>query len=270
MSVVITAYNEETLVERAIRSILSQTYEDWELILVDDGSEDDTFSVMQKMALLDRRIRCVQLEHVGRREALNRAILESRGKYIALCDADDYSLPRRLELQVAFLESNPDVGVLGTAYIRNDVLRGEKYVRRYPVDDASIRRAMATHIPICQGSVMIRREVYDKVGLYKTEDLEDFELYLRAAPHFRFANLSTPLYVYELLPNHGVYHRKPHQWRRGLRLTALCLRAIRVLGLPRWWYFKALIRPLYSLMPSRLKTLVRRRAGYIWEDTLSE
>ena len=115
VSVVMPAYNVELYVEEAVRSILNQTFCDFEFIIVDDGSTDRTPEILRSFT--DPRIRLLFNEkNEGNYPARNRGCRLARGKYIAVMDADDVALPERLEKQVRFMEGNPDVLACGTAY----------------------------------------------------------------------------------------------------------------------------------------------------------
>ncbi|OGF55346.1 MAG: hypothetical protein A2Z21_07745 [Candidatus Fraserbacteria bacterium RBG_16_55_9] len=260
MSVVLPAFNEEGYIRRSVDSILSQTFPDFELILLDDGSTDDTWKIMQSYQ--DSRIRMIQLGRVGFTKALNYGLRISRGDYIARMDADDESLPKRLERQVEFLDSQPTVSIVGTTYYRHDGLRNERYVRCFPQHDQDIRRALGLYIPICHGSVMFRKVVIEKVGGYNESlsDLEDLELWLRAAPHFRFANLGPPpLHVYWFDPKHSYFQSMHGSYRRVRQSIRLNGRAIRQLNLPKHYYALLGAKVLYyALLPNRLKRMARR------------
>jgi glycosyltransferase involved in cell wall biosynthesis len=112
VSVIVACYNGERFVAHTVRSILGQSFPDFELVLVDDGSTDGTRAILRDLARADPRMRIVEKENEGLIATLNRAIAESRGTYIARIDHDDLMRPQRLERQAAFLDSNPDfVGV---------------------------------------------------------------------------------------------------------------------------------------------------------------
>jgi len=107
ISIVTASYNSARFLGKTIESVLSQTYEDWELIIVDDFSSDDTVGIVEAYAELDRRIRLINLyENSGAANARNVAIEASRGKYIAFLDSDDIWLPHKLEKQISFMEEN--------------------------------------------------------------------------------------------------------------------------------------------------------------------
>ena len=182
VSVVMTVCNEQDRIRRSVSSVLNQTYEDFEFVIVNDGSTDATREILES-EFSDRRIKIFNQENKGRVKALNKAVKLALGEYIAILDADDYCLPERLKKQVEFLDRNPGVGIVGAAYYRYDEIRKEKYIRRYPAEDGQIRKEMAKYIPMAHSSVMMRKSCLKKIGHYNEEfdTLQDMELFIRIA-----------------------------------------------------------------------------------------
>ena len=121
ISVIMAAFNEEANIQNAILSIQDQTFKEWELVIVDDGSDDGTLNLINDAVSLDSRITCLSNDkNIGLAMSLNKAISFSNSEYIARMDADDYSLPDRLETQLNFMQGNPDISVLGTGGIYCD------------------------------------------------------------------------------------------------------------------------------------------------------
>ena len=114
VSVIISAYNEEEYLEECIESILTQTYENIELIIINDGSNDNTKGIIDNIALVDNRVIPVHQENVGLTKSLNNGLKLAQGKYIARQDADDKSEPNRIEIQKKFLDENPDISLCFT------------------------------------------------------------------------------------------------------------------------------------------------------------
>jgi glycosyltransferase involved in cell wall biosynthesis len=198
---------------------------------------------------------------MGFTKALNHGLRLARGEYIARMDADDESLPERLERQVAFLDSHPNVSILGTAYYKYDALRNERYVRYHPRSDQDIRRSMALYIPICHGSVMYRKAVVERVGGYdeNISDIVDLELWLRAAPYFKFANLGTPLYVYWFDPQHSFFEMSHGRYRRVWHTVKLNAHAIQLFRLPAYYYVLLAAKLLYYFaLPTSFKRIARK------------
>jgi glycosyltransferase involved in cell wall biosynthesis len=271
VSVIMPAFNEASYVRRSIDSILAQTFRDFELIVVDDGSTDGTWGIVQGYD--DPRIVGVRGERGGVCRAVNRGLEMARGEYLARMDADDESLPERLERQVRFLDAHPSISILGTAYYKWDALHGERYARFHPETDEAIRRSLGLYIPICQGTVMFRREVYETIGGYDPTipDAEDMDLWLRAAPHFRFANLPEPLYVYWFDPEHSFFEQSMGRLGRTSNRYRLSVRAIRELGLPVHYHLLAAGQFLYGLvLPTGARRLVRRWISSSREEEIPE
>jgi glycosyltransferase involved in cell wall biosynthesis len=197
VSVVVATYNYGRYLRGAVDSVLAQTFRDHEIIIVDDGSDDDTAEVIQPY-LADARIRYLRTDHLGQPRAKNAGIRLARAPLIAILDADDLWLPAKLERQVALFRADSELGVVYTRRHRIDPDgRGLPYVQ--PVlYRGDVLEEMFRNNFICHSSVMIRRAVLDRVGLFD-ESIPlaiDFDLWLRAALHFRFDYVDEPLVKY--------------------------------------------------------------------------
>lgn len=262
VSVVTTVYNGEPYAERAIPGILAQTLEDFEWILVDDGSTDGTPDILRNLAARDSRVRVFSPGRLGITAAANYGVTQAKSEYIARQDFDDSSYPTRLRLQVEFLDAHPEVGVVGGYYVLVDENRGERYVRMPPQDHPAIVSAMARYIPFANTIVTFRRRVWSEAGGYpKVADLEDLRLWLQACKlGWRFANIP------EVLGEHYVhstsfFHRSYRYVDRQRDLAQLQAQIVRELGLPSWMYVFALGRYAYTYFPSGMKRVLRRRIG---------
>jgi glycosyltransferase EpsE len=267
VSVVTTVYNGEPYVDRAIPGILAQTFQDFEWVIVDDGSQDRTPEILQDLARRDPRVRVFSPGRLGLTAAANFGVEQARGEYIARQDFDDCSYPDRLKLQVAFLDANPKVGVVGGHYVLVDENRGERYIRMPPADHAAILTAMARYIPFANTIVAFRRRVWVEAGGYpEVADLEDLRLWMIAGRQgWRFANLP------EVLGEHYVhstsfFHRSFRYVDRQRHLARLQAQVVRELGLPRWMYVFAAGRYAYTYLPHGLKRVLRRRIGALERD----
>ena len=196
-------YNAEAYLREAIESLLYQTFQDFELLIINDGSTDRSEAIIA--GVVDPRIRLVSQTNQGLAAALNRGIQLAQGRYLARQDADDLSLPARLERQVAFLDANPDHGLIGTwAEIWSERTRTGRY-HRHPVHDDILRFNLLFDSFFVHSSVMIRKDLFDVVGMYATEQdrqPEDFELWSRIVRNGRFkvANIPEVLVVYREVP----------------------------------------------------------------------
>ena len=202
ISVILPVYNGAAYLREAIESVLSQTFESFELIVINDGSKDESASIIE--AYDDPRIRYLYQENRGLAATLNRAIELSRGEFIARQDQDDVSLPERLEKQVAFLRAHPECGMVGSwAEIWEGKTRTQR-MHRHPAESAALKFELLFDNPFVHSSMLIRKEVFDRVGLYATDKSrqppEDYELWSRVARSFQVANIPEPLLIYREMP----------------------------------------------------------------------
>jgi glycosyltransferase involved in cell wall biosynthesis len=202
ITVVLPIYNGTKYLKEAVQSILDQTYADFELIMIDDGSTDHSADIVS--TFIDPRIRLYPQENKGLAVTLNRGIALAKGKYIARQDQDDVSLPDRLSKQVGFLEANPDYGMVGTwASILNES-RPTGRTHKHPTNDLALKFDLLFNNPFVHSSVMIRKSVFEEVGGYCTDKNrqppEDYELWSRIARKFKVANIPEILHVYREIP----------------------------------------------------------------------
>ena len=201
VSVLMAVRNGALYLDEAIRSVLDQTFADFECIVVDDGSQDGTDAILQRYQQQDTRIRLARSGGNGLSYALNHGLTLATGIYVARMDADDVSLTGRLAAQVRLMEERPEVGVCGT-WIETFGM-GRATVYRNPADDAAIRCALLFESVLAHPSVMIRREMFVSEGLsYDPAMLhaEDYDLWVRASHHTLLANVPEVLLRYRLHP----------------------------------------------------------------------
>lgn len=222
----------EPHVARALDSVLTQTYEDFELLVFDDGSRDATPERLRACQQRDGRVHVVTGPPRGYVQALNDLLAKAEGEYLARMDADDVCRPERLARQVAFLDRHPRVVCVGTATDRIDA-RGRLIGRRIPpVDDIAIQEELLSgHNPIVHPSVMMRTDVVRRVGGYAVEltPAEDLDLWLRLGEHGELANLPEVLLSYRMHTN-SVSERAQARQLEHKRVAAE--RAWRRRGLP--------------------------------------
>lgn len=260
VSVFITVYNEVELIERAVRSLLNQTLENLEVLVVDDGSDDGTAEIVE--SIYDPRLRLIRCARMGRAAALAYACTQAQGRYLANLDADDTASPARLERQAAFLDTHPDHAWVGCGEEREDNQRNESFSRTYPLDDADIRRMAAKCIPYCHSAVMFRRSLLDEGLNYDPAQpfLIDFEFFLRVMARHKVANLPEPL-VKRYVRNESYFQSHFSTARQNRRLALLCARAVKEFGLPPHYYLYPLARLIYPWLPNVLKRRVRSGQG---------
>jgi glycosyltransferase involved in cell wall biosynthesis len=204
VSVVMPAYNAEKYIGEAIESILNQTFDDFELIIIDDASTDSTWKIIQEYAKKDTRVVIFQNEkNLKLAKTLNIGILKAQGKYIARMDADDISLLNRFQKQFDFMEENPEVVILGGSMKIIDQNGSIRSYRKYHQDDSTIRRYIFRYSPFCHPTIFIRRSCLNKTVGYdeKYNPAEDYHLYFQLGRLGKFANLKDTLICYRVVDN---------------------------------------------------------------------
>jgi glycosyltransferase involved in cell wall biosynthesis len=213
VSVIMSVYNDEKHIRPALESILNQTFADFEFIIVNDGSTDGTEEIIRSCR--DPRIRLVNQENRGLTRSLNRALSLARADYFARMDGDDISERQRFARQVAFLDDNGHVGIVGSFAYRLDEKGRRCSLFSYPVENDDIKEALRSTCPMCHSSVMYRRACIERVGPYreKVGPTEDLDLYFRVSEHFDMANIPEPLHAYRVDPEGITIRRRFDQMR---------------------------------------------------------
>lgn len=186
VSIITTTFNSLKFLPLCIKSIQNQTFRNYEHIIINDGSTDNTKDYLN--SLKDDHIRVFHLERSGRGPSLNKGLLESKGRYIAILDADDLSISSRLEIQTNILEENPSYDLLASGYsIFNgqsieDINNSSKYQENPSLSLKKINlKDFIYKNPICHSSVMMRKDIFNKVDIYDQtrNELFDFDLWVR-------------------------------------------------------------------------------------------
>lgn len=189
VSVILPVYNGEKYLEEAIDSILNQTYRNIECIVVNDGSTDSTLDLLLNYQKCDKRMVIISRENRGLVTSLNEAIQISHGEYIARMDADDISYAERIEKQVCYMEEHKDVYLLGTDFnliyeegVSEEIVKAAQGMHRR--SQAAIDRedwflSSNETMKFIHPTIMVRKELFDKVGFYRQYQSEDMELYFR-------------------------------------------------------------------------------------------
>jgi len=200
ISVVMPAYNAAAHLDEAISSILGQTFQDFEFIVINDGSTDATASILKRYAEIDSRIQVHHQENQGMISALNRGCRLARGQYIARMDADDISLPQRFEKQLEYIERHPQIGMLGTWIFNVDEKGLVIDTWCPPTNSKMVKWTNFFGVCVAHPSVLMRREVLEKLDFYRPEAVhgEDVDLWLRASSVTEFGNVPEILLKYRL------------------------------------------------------------------------
>ena len=201
VSVLMPVYNGEKYIAQAMDSVLSQSYRDFELLVIDDGSTDASAEIIASYS--DKRVRYVaNPTNLGLAGARNRAIEVSSGEYFAWLDCDDISRPDRLIEQITLLDANPNMGLCGT-WVRTLGLNPE-HVWRYPTDPEFVRGRMLFDDPVATSSVMMRRSCQASEEIHfdtRFPPAEDYDLWVRISRLNGICNIPKVLTLYRIHPN---------------------------------------------------------------------
>jgi glycosyltransferase involved in cell wall biosynthesis len=208
LSILMPVHNEERYICAALASLKQQSFSDWELIVVDDGSTDDTLKLLTSSAETDPRIKIITIPKSGLVMALNRGLAECSSQFVARMDGDDISHPRRLEEQLRFLQAHPEIDLVASAFrhfprqhLKIGMIAYESWQNSLQTHD-DIIRDLYVESPFVHPSVMFRKEVVIRVGGYRRMPwAEDYDLWLRmASDGSRFARVPRPLFFWRERP----------------------------------------------------------------------
>lgn len=201
VSVIMPVYNAEDHIRESIESVLNQTYSNFEFIIIDDGSTDSSLEIIKQYN--DERIKVLEQDNRGVAISLNKGISISKGTLIARQDSDDISLPNRFEKQCEFMNANPNISLLGTYSQLID--EENNVIKSYtaPSENNKLRDLTFKKNPFIHGSVMIRKEILKKCGLYREQFLlsQDYDLWLRISEVGEISMLPDFLYKYRIWKN---------------------------------------------------------------------
>ena len=213
VSIIMSIYNDDKYLSESVNSILKQTYSNYEFIIVDDGSTDNSFGLLKIIAGKTDRIFIFKRSHFGLTNSLNFALSKSNGKYIARMDADDISKDVRIEKQVDYLEKNPHIDFLGSnrKYFGNDKFE-KKIDSQLPLENNIIKWNLFFSVPIIHPALMVRATTLKSQNGYseRYKYAQDYELYTRHSKTSNFHNLSESLLKYRSNnnPNLSIYHKE--------------------------------------------------------------
>lgn len=208
VSILLPVFNAASTIEAAVHSCLSQSFTDFELIVIDDGSTDETPAILEQLAANDPRMQILSLPHAGVANAFNEGIKIAKGKFIARMDADDEMFPERIEKQIAFLERHPEIGVVSCLVQHGgDPEKQEGYATHIHwinslISPEAIALNRFIESPVCNPSVLFRAELVNKYGACREGNFpEDYEMWLRWMDNgVRFQKIPEVLFTWNDLP----------------------------------------------------------------------
>ena len=209
ISVLMPAYNAEKYIREAIESILSQTFKDFEFIIIDDCSTDKTGEIIKEYADKDHRIKTFyndkNLGIAGNRNKLKKM---ASGEYIIWQDADDVSVNTRIEKQLAFMDKNLEVGICG-GFLQFFNSKGNLHIRKYKENDSDIRKKIFRFSPVAQPGSIVRKNVLDEMGDYDLDypPAEDLDMSFRIGRKYKFANLQEIVIKYRENDSNATFTR---------------------------------------------------------------
>lgn len=199
VSVVIPAYNSETTIKQSIESVFNQTIKDFEIIVIDDGSTDETSLILKSIA--DDRLKVFRQSNSGVSSARNKGINKAKGRFIAFLDSDDYWLPNKLEIQLNYFQKDQNLDLISTSAIFCT-----KYKLKYKNSERKKGRTFKRLLKgnhILTSSCMVKRDLLENYSGFDSSITlgEDWEFWLRLAKENRFLTISDPLVLYKVHPN---------------------------------------------------------------------
>ena len=207
VSVITPTYNSGKFIGKTIESVIGQTYKNWEMIVVDDGSTDDTESIARSYSSKDSRIKYLSLGHNSGRPAVprNYGIKHANGEYIAFLDSDDLWLPGKLEKQIKLFQISNETAMVYTRYktIEGDTISSRIFPKNGRYKSGNIFKSLYLRSFVACSSVMVKRSVLDQVGLFSADPdliaIEDTDLWLRIAlKHVIKCTNNLPLILYRI------------------------------------------------------------------------
>ena len=268
VAVLMSVYNGEKYLHESIDSILTQTFKDFEFLIINDGSTDKTDQILN--GYNDPRIKIINNgKNIGLTKSLNKGLKLAKGEYIARMDADDISMPGRLERELEFLDKNPAVGLVGTYYLMINRKGNVLHTMKRLTESMELKEKLLRSNQFCHGSVMFRAECIKNLGSYREELVQDYDLWLRISEKYEVANISEFLYKWRLDINSISVTKKFLQDKYALLAIELA-KERRQFGKDR---FQSLARekidkPLDDLFPKTQSRKEIAKSYYFWCRTL--
>lgn len=258
ISVVMSVYNGARYLKEAVDSILNQTFTDFEFLIVDDCSNDNSPQILKEYSEKDNRIKIITNEfNLGLTKNLNKMIGQAKGEYIARFDCDDVSLPLRFERQVKFLDQNTKVAFISSwSNLMDDNGKIFKTVK-YPTDNLELKKILIKYNPFFHPAVMMRKSALDDVGYYDESwrFAQDYELWLRIARKYQIANIPEILLNYR--ETSGSITGSKNKLQTGFVMKAK-KKAIREGQYPKWNYVYLFRQYLNLIVPVKVRKFIKK------------
>lgn len=242
VSVVMSVFNDDQYVRRAIESILNQTLKNIEFIIINDASKDDSLKTIRSYVRKDKRIKLINnTKELRLAPSLNLGVSHAKADFIARMDPDDISLPERLELQYHYLMKNPKIAVVGTNLSIVDENKKEIWVRDYPTKSKDLKRIMLRYAPFAHPSVMFRKNIFEEFGGYDPamKLCEDIDFWFKIGSKYDLGNIPKRLVQYTLSEKSGTH--------RNIRKTELLGFKIKLNAVIKYGYKPTLYDIFYNL-----------------------
>lgn len=262
ISVLMGIYNCSSTMEQAVASVQNQTYTNWELILCDDGSSDNTYEVAQALAAKDSRIVLLRNEkNLGLNQTLNNCLVVATGDYIARMDGDDDCVPERFERQLDLLEHHPEFQITSCPMKLFDETGewGQTTVPEYPSPEDVV-----SGTPISHAAVMLRKECMDAVGGYTVDKrmlrVEDVNLWIKLyAAGYRCHNIQEPLY--RMRNDQNALNRRKYIYR--VNSVYVRLQGCKMLHLGFGSYLSSIQPMINGLVPAKVRQFIRKKQRHM-------
>ncbi len=257
VSIIISVYNGAATINQALSSITSQTFTDYEIILINDHSTDKTSHILthwQSLAPNHVLKIITNSQNLGLTKSLNKGIRLARGKYIARLDADDWWHPEKLAKQVKFITTHPEYGVIGSYYMD---IQGQRHrLQRLPVTDQTIKLTLFRHNPFAHSCVLINKQLLYQVNCYDESVYygQDCDLWFRLLPYTKFYNLPKILCYRETSQGISNTNSRPQMWQ-GIKTRLKFLRRYQT-SLFEYFY---ILEPIIVIFTPRWLKLIYRR-----------
>ena len=258
ISVVMSVYNGARYLKEAIDSILNQTFTDFEFLIVDDCSNDNSPQILKEYSEKDNRIKIITNEfNLGLTKNLNKMIKDSKGEYLARFDCDDVSLPNRFEEQVKFLDPHTNVAMISSwANIMNEQGKIFKTIK-YPIENIELKKALIKYNPFFHPSVMMRKSAVENVGPYDESwrFAQDYELWLRISEKYEIANVPKVLLNYR--ETSGSITGSKNKLQTGFVMKAKRM-AIKRGQYPKWNYIFLFRQYINLFVPVKVRKFIKK------------